>query len=428
RFIAPHANRPSVVRVVKPLRGDSPPQPDAMATISVTDDSGVFNTVRPRHSIIPFLARRKAMEFDQNINSNNQDQVRGTFANLYSRIDLLATIGHPRHSEFQQAVCDIIGLQITTKASPKGKTAGFYLNQDHFVTLDRMGDGVTEMVGLILELCLERNKIFVLEEPETNLHPKGLKALLGMIRSSAANNQFIVATHSNIVVRELGSDDATKVFRVHRDEPDPLSPSRVEEISKTPAARMALLRELGYEFADLDLHEGWLFLEEASAETIIRDVLIPNFTPDLEGRLRTFSAAGVSNVEPSVAEFQRLTTFVHLQPAYEGRLWIRVDGGPEGERVVAKLREKFRHLDVNSCTTFSNRDFEQFYPNEFEGRVTQVLQISGKYEKRAAKAQLLNEVISWTNSNGSHAKRAWEESAAEPIALLKLIEQTIGSP
>jgi hypothetical protein len=57
--------------------------------------------------------------------------------------------------------------------------------------------------------------------------------------------------------------------------------------------------------------------------------------------LRTYSAKGVTNVAPSLAEFQRLIVFIHLQPVYDGRLWVRVDGDEPGKEVIAGLREKF---------------------------------------------------------------------------------------
>ena len=129
---------------------------------------------------MPFIASRKATQFNHDVSTNAQSNVSGTLSALYSRIDLLASYGHPSHNKFLEAVKDIIGLPITTKASGSGKEAGFYFDENTFVTLEHMGDGVSEMVALIVELCLEKNKVFVLEEPETNLHPRGLKSLLGI--------------------------------------------------------------------------------------------------------------------------------------------------------------------------------------------------------------------------------------------------------
>ncbi len=412
------------LQVVRLLKGNGPEAPGHFPQVGVSDP-GIFPASHPNNTLVPFLARRKAPQFDHNVTLGHQQQLSGTFSNLYSRIDLVATAGHPRHTEFQNAVREIVGLPITTRASTAGKEAGFYLDDNDFVTLDRMGDGVTEMVALIVELCLARNKIFVLEEPETNLHPKGLKALLSMVRASSTDNQFIIATHSNIVVRELAFDAATKVFRVYRDDQDPRSPSGVEEVPKTPAAHTAVLRELGYEFTDLGLHDGWLFLEESSAERIIRDILIPKFAPALEGRLRTYSAGGASNVEPSIAEFQRLVTFIHLQPAYEGRLWVRVDDDAPGRAAVSALRTKFPYLTDQTCATFGRPAFEHYYPSHFAARIEDVLNITDKRARRVAKVQLLDEVVAWTKTKGQAATDAWETSAAEPIAVLRAIQNVI---
>jgi hypothetical protein len=165
--------------------------------------NAVFGNTRPQNALVPFLARRKAMAFEENVSLGPQSAVTGTFQHLYSRIDKLTARAHPRHELYHAAIMDIVELPVTTTSSPNGKKAGIYINREDqeevFITLDQMGDGVVELVGLIVELCLERRKIFVLEEPETNLHPAGLKALLGMIRESADHNQFIIATHSNIV-------------------------------------------------------------------------------------------------------------------------------------------------------------------------------------------------------------------------------------
>ena len=277
-----------------------------------------------------------------------------------------------------EAVNQIVGLPITTAHSNSGKHAGFYFDQDNFIPLDRMGDGVSEMLAQIVELCVERNKIFVVDEPETSLHPQGLKALLALIRKASEHNQFLIATHSNIVVRELGDDDVSKVFRVYRDGESHISPSKVQEVERTTFSRIELLRELGYEFSDLELHEAWLFLEESSAEQIIRDVLIPKFAPELRARLRTFSASGVDKLEASVDEFRRLVTFVHLQPAYDGKIWIRADGDPSGLRVVAEIGSKFPQFDETTLATFSKSQFEEFYPSRFSEEVAKTLQIADK--------------------------------------------------
>jgi predicted ATPase len=399
----------------------------ALLTSSIpimTSDPAIFQTQRPDHGLVPFLARRKTASMSEDVSMGGQSQITGMFDNLNSRIDRLATTGHPDNQAFMSAVQDVIGLQITTRASGGGKTAGVYLDRDRFITLSQMGDGVTEMVALISDLIGESGKIFILEEPETNLHPNGLKALLEMIKTASAENQFLIATHSNIVLRELGAEVETKIFHLSRASQHVQAPSRVEEVPRAPDAHMKILSELGYEFGDLGLHDAWLFLEESSAESVVNQVLIPRFTPHLAGRLRTFSTAGVSLLGPSIDSFVRLVTFIHLQPAYRGRLWARADGGDDGTKQIASLRTKFPWLSDETCATFSATDFERYYPASFAERADAVLSIADKGARRAAKNQLLKDVLEWSD-DGDATRDAWEKSAREPIGLLRSIESAL---
>ena len=384
----------------------------------------IFDNRWPTNFVVPFITKRKAYKFDHNVSTAAHSAIDGTFLNLYARIDRVATPGITAHELYKAAVTEIVGVFITTRSSESGKQAGYYFDDDNFVTLDNMGDGVSEIVALVVELSLAEHKVFVLEEPETSLHPKALKALLNLIRESATKNQFIITTHSNIVVRELAVE-GTRIFRVFRDEEQLKAPSNVALVENNPAAHRELLRELGYEFGDFDLHEGWLFLEEASAETIIRDVLIPLFAPTLTGRLRTFSASGVTNVEPSVSEFQRLITFIHLDPVYRDRLWIRVDGDPPGVETIGNIHKKFPYLAEPRAKYFSASKFEDFYPKAFSSEVDSAFSIKNKQERQDAKEKLLRKVVEWTNKNQEDARLEWEKCASEPIALLQLICQTL---
>lgn len=406
-----------VVNYVWTLRGAQPSQTTPIKT--QYHNGTVFGSRWPDSFIIPYSAKRKASTFEEGVTLAHQNRIDGTFSTLYARIDRVASPGSTAHEKYKNSVENILGFFVGTRASINGKTAGVYLTDDRFVTIDRMGDGVSEITALLVDLSLAKGKLFVLEEPETNLHPKGLKALLAVIRESAAYNQFIVATHSNIVVRELGADASTRIFRVHRDGDLPSSPSRVDCLENDVASRSALLRELGYEFVDFDLHDAWLFLEEASAESIVRDILIPYFAPSLMGRLRTFSVAGVSNLEPSISEFQRLVTFVHLQPAYRGRIWIRSDGDEPGIRAVEEIRLKFPYLDEHHASTFAHRQFEMYYPPRFQAETDAALAITDKRTRASAKSALLNRVLKWSSENPDEARPEWQTSALEPIELLQ---------
>lgn len=418
------AGGPSAFIAKNVFRGSAPTS--SAAAIPFNDGHPVFSSSRPNHGIVPFLAKRKAPNYDQTVSLNAQGAVTGTYQHLIARIDTLATAGHPRHDSFMRAVREIVGLPITTKAAANGKQAGYYLDEDNFVSLERMGDGVTELVAHIVELVLEDGKLFVLEEPESFLHPRALKALLRLMREASTRNQLLIATHSNTVLRELSDARETRIFRVFRTSDSPSAPSAVEIVPATTDSHRELLRELGYDFADIGLHEAWLFLEESSAESIFREVLIPLFSPKLAGVLRTFSAAGASNLEPTVSEFTRLVCFIHLQPAYAGRTWIRADNDDAGQKAITGIRSNYSALGEDECRVFAEPNFEAYYPSSFSSKVTEVLAIKDKNQKRNAKAALVREVIDWTRENGTVARDEWASSAIEPIKLLHKIHGALG--
>jgi hypothetical protein len=380
---------------------------------------------RPNHIFVPFLAKRRAVEPSYAIDTVAQSLINGKVGNIVSRIDLLAPSGHPLNKLFAEALEEIIGIQITTVAHQGGKQAGFYLNTDNFIAIENMGDGITEMVAMIVELVLERGKVFIIEEPEANLHPKSLKALLGLIKKSSEHNQFLISTHSNIVLRELSGIDGAKIFNVSRTSDEIGAPSVVEEVPATPEARVSVLRDLGYEFGDFDLHDAWLFLEESSAESIFRDILIPMFAPELAGKLRTFSAGGVTNLEPRLKDFQNLFVFLHLAPAYQGKVWVRADGDEAGLSVIEGLKAKFDHLTDATCAVFSEDNFETYYPAQFQDTANAALALGDKKEKGTAKRVLLKEVLEWTKANENIAREEWAKSAGEPIKLLEEIVERL---
>ena len=395
------------------------------ATVGPGIGNPAFVNTRRDAVFEPFIARRKATVFQDVVNSSTAEAVTGTLQYVYSRIDEVAVSEHPRHDMFSKAMMEVLGFKITTRASSGGKEAGFYFDRKNFVPLQRMGDGVSEIVALIVELCVAEDKIFVIEEPETHLHPSGIKSLMRLLAQSASNNQFIVSTHSNIVARELGGIPETKIFRVYKTGKAPSDPSTIEEIENTRESRQELLRELGYEFTDFDLFSGWLFLEESSAETVFNQILIPWFAPKLLGKLRTYAAGGVEKLEPSVDDFLRLMVFVHLSEAYNGKMFVRADGDPAGKQVLEKLKQKFSSMDETTLNIFSGEQFERYYPDRFIDEVNAVLAVDDKRSRQNAKTEMLKKVLDWSLNNQEIAKTEWAKSAAEPIELLNQIANVI---
>ncbi len=291
-----------------------------------------------------------------------------------------------------------------------------------------MGDGVINIVGFIAAILSEDNKLYLMEEIENDIHPKALKKLLDLIIKKSANNQFVISTHSNIVIKYLGSTPNAKIHYVDwkpsQDEkiPDTNIPtSTVREVESTPEARMKILQDLGYDFYDFELFSAYLLLEESTAETVIRDFLIPQFVPELVGKIKTISCGGVSEIEPRFIDFQRLFVFIHASSIYKNKAWIIADGDADGKENIERVRKNFKDWPKEHFLNFERDNFEDYYPDLFQNKVKEISSIKDKKERRELKKNLVIEVEHWFRSEPETARRDFEKSAGEVIGILRRI-------
>ncbi|NOS94617.1 MAG: AAA family ATPase [Cyclobacteriaceae bacterium] len=387
----------------------------------------------PLNLIYPYLSKRKTAGYQDVINESNANSVIGNFTNLFSKIDRLVTPQfQPGNRQYVKACDEILGFQVSSLAKGGGKQAVYFVHNLEHIPLTSMGEGVANVLGLITDLCVAEERIFLIEEPENDIHPKALKALLNLIVEKSQSNQFFISTHSNIVMKYLGASNNSKVFHISNsigqiaDRPN-LFVSTLKEVSNNPEERREVLQELGYDFFDFDLWKGWLFLEESSAEIIIRDYLIDWFVKPLKGKIRTFSAGGSSAVIPKFEDFDKLFIFLHLEPTYKNKVWVIIDTGEEEEGIIKKIKEKYTKAGWNESnfSQFSEHDFEKYYPSNFKLKVDGIISITDKQKRRNAKKQLLDEVKQWIALHEDEAKEKFKESAKEVIEKLKQISKEI---
>jgi predicted ATPase len=397
----------------------------------IAETFNLISSVEPSNLIYPYLAKRKTFQFNDTINERSANAVDGNFGNLYSKVDrLIAPQFQPANGHYIRACKEILGYEISTIASENGKKAVFYIkNLDH-IPLTAMGEGVTSIIGLLSDLCIAEEKVFLLEELENDIHPKALKALLNLIIEKSKTNQFFISTHSNIVMKYLGGESEAKIFRVWTDklqlEVYNKFSSHLEEVNNQEE-RLEVLEELGYEPYDYDLWKGWLFLEESSAETIIRDYLIDWFVPSLKGKLRTFSAGGYSNILPKFEDFDRLFVFLHLVPTYRNKVWVAIDSGDDEAEVISRMRQKYQGSGwkEDNFTQFSKHDFEDYYPQQFRIEVQEIKSEQSKKKRTLLKKELLLKVRNWIHIDEKIAKSEFKNSAHEVIIFLTKIAKEL---
>ncbi len=339
---------------------------------------GLIANTEPTNLIYPYVAKRKVQALSETVNASTQQQVSGDLRNLVAKIDRVSNPAHPNYQSYVEMCQATLGFVVTTFASLNGKQAGIYIDSFETISLDMMGEGVSNLVGLISELCVAEGRIFLIEELENDVHPQALRKLLDIIVHRSTSNQFLVSTHNNIVVRHLGSAAGTLLYDVQMSLVDGRPTTSIARVPPEMAPRARLLEQLGYELADFDLWDAWLLLEESSAERLIRAHLIPWFVPGL-ANVRTLAVGGISKVEASFVDFQRLFLFTHLEERYRGRAWVVVDGDAVGTEAIAKLRARYAGAwSERHFRTWSQPSFEYYYPEQFQSSVAAVLQVQDK--------------------------------------------------
>ena len=314
-------------------------------------------------AIYPLWSSRKHRGFSTASGLEVLNDIDGSLYNLASLLDEILGGSKQQVEAFQNALSQILDFEVSVKAIEGGRTPGLLLDSGDILRIETLGDGVAHILGMLAVIIGCKNKIILIEEPETDIHPHALKHICKLIREFPNGNQFLISTHSNIVLRHL-TDQGTKIYKVFRHNSS-LPTSAVEEVISF-SDRLSLLSDLGYSVSDYELYEAWLILEESSAQRLIREFLIPMFTPRLNGRLGLISSGGVDKIEPFFEDFFRLMVYVGQQPIYnDNLLWVACDGDGPGQKVTQRLRTKFAKLKEGQIRSWQQNYIEDYYPEKF---------------------------------------------------------------
>ncbi len=386
---------------------------------------GQIQSDYPNNFIFPHLPNRSKSEYKKNISLILSNRVDLDLNNIYPKIDTLTNSRHASFKLFQEECEQILGIDIGTVLVNEGKEGGLIIDDDNFIPIENMGAGIPKLIGFILDLCVAKNKLFLIEEPENDIHPGALKALLNFIIRKSKNNQFIVTTHSNIVTKYLGSVKNSKLIKLkHQNDRRP-PVSTIEEIGNDIFDRKKLLYELGYDMLDYDLWEGYLLFEESSAERIVRDILIPLYYEGLLNKLCTIASNGIDDVEKRFINLHQIMVYVHKLPIYEEKTWVMIDSHPKSEGLRKRLMDNFKSWKKDQFFILTKKNFEEYYPEIFQNEVKRVLEIRGKKERRLEKKKLCDKVVDWNLKNKKEAKTQFLISAKEIIDILQIIDNKI---
>ncbi|MEQ8244235.1 ATP-binding protein [Fulvivirga sp.] len=390
-----------------------------------------FPDSEPDNVLYASYARRNF--YESQINKDSTNRIKQDLGNLISRLQKLDNGNHYSHKDFKRACKSILGFEPGVIAQHENMgnnlTIGIYTDNINTIDINNMGQGVINVLGLLTILFTQEEKIILLEEIENDLHPEVLKKLLDLIIEKSNNNQFIISTHSNIVLRYLGASKSSRIFKtswkMKKYDRQSIPHSKITHVPNNPENRLKVLSQMGYEIMDFELYHGYLIFEESTAELIVRDFLIPEFAPSLRDKLRTVSCNGVDDIVPKMKSFLAVFVFIHLSSIYNNKAWVIVDGDDAGLKVKNELRTTFSSWKPEHFVSLKENDFEHYYPKRFNKEVEAVLKMPRGKHKQRAKVELRAKVIEWTHEHRDLARSEFKTSAKEIISILKMIETSI---
>jgi hypothetical protein len=186
----------------------------------ITDGSGMsggeytLSNIEPQHFVVPYFSRRKTSGYSEDVREQAAMTMSIDMSNLAAKLTRIGNPYFPNHAQYAQSCLDILGFVVTSIPSPNGQRPGVYLPSREAIDIDFMGEGVPNIVQLLVNLAVSEGKLFLMEEPENDIHPQALRSLLDLIVASSSKNQFVISTHSNIVVSHLCSTDNGKLFKI----------------------------------------------------------------------------------------------------------------------------------------------------------------------------------------------------------------------
>lgn len=134
------------------------------------------------------------------------------------------------------------------------KRRDFYNQKDEYEVLHEQGDGIRSAVAILASLIVNRNQLYLIDEPETFLHPPQARQLGRDIGELSRGKQSFISTHNIDFIRGILESDSqrVKIIKIDRigndNEYNCLDNESVKDIAKDKNLKYSnLLNGLFYE-------------------------------------------------------------------------------------------------------------------------------------------------------------------------------------
>jgi hypothetical protein len=149
---------------------------------------------------------------------------------------------------------------------------------DLSVPINEVGTGVANAIGMLyIALTSQSERVILLEEPNSYLHPRALRELLAILVEYGSKHQYFVTTHSSDVLRAVDASSVTLLSN------DGTQTSQKQIFDKKLHSFSAGLTELGITLTDLHGCDKILWVEGHTEEAVFPLLLRHFFADQAQG-------------------------------------------------------------------------------------------------------------------------------------------------
>lgn len=189
---------------------------------------GIYEVIKPEfYSFVEFRVRPDSSSRDTGLDSFEGSQTASVLLNLKNHTSLHLRNRYKRICEEFSDFFPFIYID-AIETEPGSRMADVQFIQksnDYPIPLANVGSGMVELLTFITNLVASRGRIFVIEEPESHLHPHAKRRLQKLILEASESNQVFVISHDpyfvqynkpKAIFRFTNTENGAKIYSLPR--------------------------------------------------------------------------------------------------------------------------------------------------------------------------------------------------------------------
>ncbi len=322
------------------------------------------------------------------------------FSNLPIVIHNLIASNKAKFNRYLQIINDIFPdiKEITAPTSGKTNVQVKIWNIDRSterddlaIPLRKSGKGIFQILALIfLVFSTESPHVILIDEPQSSIHPGGIRKLFSILRQKYSHHQYIVSTHSPVVISAINPE---KIIRLEKSGME----SQIYSVDTHDSEEMEkVLSSVGARLSDVFGADDILWVEGPTEENcfplIVNKILDkPLLGTVILGLINTGDLEGKES-RRAFKIYEKLSKGQSLIPPAIGFLLDR-EGKNGDERKDIKKRSDGKAKFIN------RRMYENYLINP--KAIAYVINATNlKYSEKEVKEITAKEIESWIENNG----------------------------